>query len=130
VLPPEGRAAAWDARAELQPVAGSAEAVLPPAELVAGSGAAGPLPEEEVARDVAAAVPRRAAAQAEAAAVRPPGAAVPVSGVPRRGAPDVPAVLPSAAAWAVLPCLRAVLPAPSTWVRSAHARKDLRIAQP
>jgi hypothetical protein len=58
-------------------------------------------------------------------------AAVRVAEVRRRGARDEPAARPSVAAWAAAPpCLQVVLPARSPGGWFAHARKNLRIAQP
>ncbi|MEA2885942.1 MAG: hypothetical protein QOD11_302 [Bradyrhizobium sp.] len=149
---PVARGAERDAAAEPRQVAGSGAAVLPPEEAVERDAAVAAqpqaverdvavlLPEEGAERDVAAAAQPQGAARV-AAAGRPqavaaelrPGAARPVApgaeGL-HREAPDVRAARPSAAAWAAPPCLQAARPAPSPQVRSAHARKDLRIAQP
>jgi hypothetical protein len=90
------------------------------------------LPEEAVERDEAAAAQPQGAARV-AAAERRPGAVRPVApdaeGL-QQEASDALAARPSAAAWAAPPCLQAAWPAPSPQVRSAHASKDLRIAQP
>jgi hypothetical protein len=137
---PAARGAERDAAAEPRQVAGSGAAVLLPEEAVARDaavaaqpqavepGGAVLLPEEAVERDVAAAAqPQGAAAERRPGAVRP--VAPDAEGL-HREAPDVPAARPSAAAWAAPPCLQAARPAPSPQARSAHAKKDLRIAQP
>jgi hypothetical protein len=146
---PAARGAERDAAAEPRQVAGSGAAVLPPEEAVERDAAVAAqpqaaarvvavlLPEEVAERDVAVAAQPQAGAWVAAAERRPgavrPGAAQPVApgaeGL-HREAPDVPAARLSAAAWAAPPCLQAARPAPSPQVRSAHARKDLRIAQP
>ena len=124
-------------------MAGSGAAVLLPEEAVEPDAAV--LLPEAVARDVAVLRPEEGAERDVAAAAQPqaevwaaaaerrPGAAGPVApdaeGL-QREVPDVPAVRPSAAAWEAAPCLQAARPAPSPQVRSAHARKDLRIARP
>jgi hypothetical protein len=114
---PAARRAARDVAAEPRQVAGSDAAVLPR--------------EEAVERDAVAAQPQAAARVA--AAERRPEAARPVApdaeGL-HREVPDAPAARPSAAAWAAPPCLQAARPAPSPQAGSAHARKELRIAQP
>jgi hypothetical protein len=100
---------------------------------VAGSGAAVRLPAEAVERDAAVRPPEEAVERAVAAAERRPGAvrpAAPDAEGLQREVPDAPAARPSAVAWAAPPCLQAARPAPSPRVRSAHASKDLRIAQP
>jgi hypothetical protein len=128
---PAAQGAERDAAAELRQVAGSGAAVLLPEEGAERDVAVLP-PEEAVERDAAAAAQPQGAARV-AAAERRPGAVRPVApdaeGL-QREAPDAPAARPSVAAWAAAPCLRAARPAPPPQVRSAHARKDLRIARP
>jgi hypothetical protein len=125
---PKVAQAVWGAAAVPQPVAASVAVELPPEER-AGQDVAAALLQEvaagerlpEVARDeVAERLP-----EARQAAVR-------VSEVRLRAAPDEPEVLPSAAAWAAPLSirLREARPAPSPWARSAHARERLRTAQP
>jgi hypothetical protein len=124
---PAAREAERDAAAEPRQVAGSGAAVLLPEEAVARDAAVAAQPQA-VERDVAAAAqPQGAAAERRPGAVRP--VAPDAEGL-HREAPDVPAARPSAAAWAAPPCLQAARPAPSAEARSAHASKDLRIAQP
>jgi hypothetical protein len=97
---PAARAAVWDAAAEPRQVAVEQDAAV----------AAQP---QAVERDVAAAAQPQGAARV-AAAERRPGAVRPVApdaeGL-QRGAPDVPAARPSAAAWAAPPCPQAARPA-------------------
>jgi hypothetical protein len=133
---PAAPGAERDAAAEPRQVAGSGAAVLPPEEAAERDAAVAAQPQA-VERDVAAAAQPQAAARV-AAAERRPEAARPVApdaaGL-HREAPDALAARPSAAAWAAPPCLQAAClqagrPGPSQQVRSAHARKDLRIARP
>jgi hypothetical protein len=134
-LPREGREAVWDARAEPRRGAGSGAAVRLPEE-AAVQGVAEAVQQLAAERDVVV-LPQAAERDVEGvvlpqavAAVRLPGAARGAE-VPLQGARDAPAVQPSAAAWAVPPCLRVpARPAPSPRARSAHARKRQRIAQP
>jgi hypothetical protein len=141
---PAARQAERDAAAEPRQVAGSGAAVLLPEEAAerdaavaaqpqaAARVAAVLLPEEGVERDVAVAAQPQGAARVAAAEPRPGAVrpAAPDAEGLQREAPDAPAARPSAVAWAALPCLQAARPAPSPQVRSAHASKDLRIAQP
>jgi hypothetical protein len=116
---PQVASEAWDVVAAPQPAAESA-------------GVARRL-EVAAARDVAAAVQRRAAGPASVAAWPRGAAAVQDAGVLLRGARDAQGVLLLAAAWAAgLPStrLQGGRLAPSARAQSAHARGGLRIAQP
>jgi hypothetical protein len=89
--------------------------------------------EVAAVQDVAAAVQRRAAAVPAAVAVRPRGAGVLDAAVRRRAARAAQAVPLSAAAWAALPSTRLQGGPLGPLARarsSAHARRQLRAAQP
>jgi hypothetical protein len=112
--------AAWGAAAEPQPAVASVAAGVRQ-------------PEEAAAPDVAVVALPQGVARAVAAARLRGAAAGPVSEVRRPAARDAQGGPPLAAAWAAVPLsirLRGDRPAPSPSARSAHAREVSRIARP